>query len=126
MSNYKCIHCEATAHSKCVIQRTVFPTNQTEAIVSHVWKRYVERPDKSDPDQNVKVHIVLRTAQHFDNNPDNHLLSDAEHYKQMITWLRDMLNEDFDTMLEWCCDHEWRITEGECLFGCCVAETVGA
>ncbi len=112
MSKYKCKHCDAGAISKCVLSRTVFPDNQFGALVSQVLKRKVVWQGEYTATVELQVYVALRN-----DDPSN-----KQSKRAAIVHALEMLKElDEETIQDYACDHEWIIDEGECMFGCCVA-----
>ncbi len=110
MSTYHCKHCGATAISKCSRSRTVFPDDGFDAMLSHVLK------------YNIQMDLTRRTAQvvltvsvPFDGNK-----SDREMIEHALFLVSDLTPEQIQN---YACNHNWVISEGTCMFGCCVAET---
>ena len=91
MSNVICSKCGAKATSKCPYCRTIFPEDQTKAILSHLLKFPVHK------DGWATGTITLRA----DSN---------EEYFRTFIHLAELLKEiGID---KYCCDHDWIFMPG--------------
>ena len=114
MSSYKCDKCNAEAISKCVNQRTVFPQDQMDAMITHIMKREVDWVTDEWCTVKLHVHVSLQDT----GSQTDHSDGAVEHALIMIKELTD------EQIHRYACMHNWVITEGECMFGCCVAPKI--
>ena len=105
MANYECKHCGAGANSKCAHQRTVFPDDQFDSMLSHCLKYKVQPTDHGSAWVQLSVHVV----------PDR--MDKTNEVEQAISMIASLTPEQIKA---YSCDHEWAIVAGEtCMFGCC-------
>lgn len=125
MSRYKCSKCGIGAISKCVKQRSVFLDDlaqrsslagmliSTDYMAVGPIPRYGEGMQES-PHMEGLVTITVKTFVPFGEEMSK-VQDDSE--KQAFEMIQSL---DKDTTKYYLCDHDWQITEGECLFGCCI------
>jgi len=106
MPRYVCSLCGAGAISKCIYQRTTFPDNGMEAILSHLLKRSV----KQVAPRHVAVTFIVHQYLSDEDSP-----SDSE---SILNAFKMMQSIDEQTAHEYSCDHKYMV-KGECNFGCC-------
>jgi hypothetical protein len=117
MSGYKCTKCGETASSKCVIQRSVFPSDQLATMIGNCFQYEANRrlPEtetqwKHMPGDEWEVKLYYRAYGAQD---------ESEAIEMLIKTLT--ANYPEGTMKRALCSHRWKIIEGECMFGCCKA-----
>jgi hypothetical protein len=117
---YKCTKCGETADSKCVNQRSVFSTDQTASLIRQLmtFKFKTTREVKASPENGLDEDYVQRELI-MDFTVNGSKMDDVEDLKRCLELLS---NRSDDTLRKVMCKHEWRITSGKCMFGCCVAE----
>lgn len=110
-SNIVCRKCGATGHSKCPYCRTIFGDNQSEDILSWIFKRRIEKvPSKADVDENLHW---LRVDLYLGSNKDGCTTEYG------LTKLREILNamedpnDPYPTIKQYSCDHEWVFAPGQ-------------
>ena len=108
MARYKCAKCGCTGDSKCVHQRSVFPTVGKDSIMSHLIKYTVRR----DP--------TVRRATVNLYQPAPITMSDTEMLTQFLNLIRDMSDQDVKTYA--CGVHDWKLIDDQCDLGCCKRE----
>ncbi len=110
MSAFHCKYCNATAISKCSKTRTVFPDDQTDAILSNILKYNIVRANPRAATVSLMVNVPLEKGADIDR-------TDPE----LVEWALMLINELDPKMIKaYSCNHEWVIDEGKCMFGCCV------
>ena len=116
MSGYKCTKCGETASSKCVHQRSVFPNDQLATLIGNCFHYEANRrlPEteaqwKHMPgdEWNVTLHYRAFGKQ-----------NEVEAIQDLIDTLTE---QPVEVMKHALCSHDWKIIEGECMFGCCKA-----
>lgn len=114
MATYKCTKCGETASSKCKNSRTVFPANQmATAIDNRMTVEFEIDPRYPNADETEIRDMVIK----YTVFPNGELVV----VDQFMEFIRNMAALDDDTITKVFCDHDWEITEGECMFGCCKA-----
>jgi translation initiation factor 2 gamma subunit (eIF-2gamma) len=98
MNGYKCTKCGETASSKCVRERSVFPSDGHAALMTNVLKAKVE---------DGWVHLMVRVRQDLGEAENTQFLNAIE-----------MCQASEDVLRHWACNHQWQ-SIGECNFGCC-------
>ena len=95
MPEYKCKKCGATAHSKCAASRTIFPTDQNEAVFSHFLTIEHDPP---------AVKIVMP-------------ISEGEDAERAIKSIKYFL--DATPAKQIACLHRYIMKADQCELGCC-------
>ena len=112
MSPYHCKHCGATAISKCVNCRSIFPDDGFDAMLSNVLKYKITFDlVRQFAEVQLTVHVPIQ---------DTLGSADAEVVQYALTMINKLTPEQIKN---YSCNHDWVISEGTCMFGCCVAET---
>ncbi len=116
MSKYHCEYCPATAMSKCAIQRTVFPDDQMDALLSHIlkYKVAINLNAPGSAEVSLFVHVPLK-------NISGGIRSDAELVEYALILINELNPEEIKN---YSCNHHWVINkDDECIFGCCVGQS---
>ena len=103
--NCACIHCGAEANSKCPHCRTIFPTNQMEAMLSYGFKRHIKKDEREV--NWLKVEFFIGNGTEKDN------LEFA--LTELYTCLAKMAEPEhpYPSIAEYACDHIYHFKEGE-------------
>jgi hypothetical protein len=121
-SGYRCEKCGETASSKCIHQRSVFPQDMLATVFGNMVKLQANRAGatkenwRRESDSNVWITEITIRCEYVHANSENEAIQDL--VNDVVGLAKDH-PESFRRAL---CDHDWRITEGTCMFGCCVAK----
>jgi hypothetical protein len=108
MPNYTCSKCGETAISKCVIQRSIFPSNHSAAVLSNLYTV----KEENIPLINGKTAHVFNVTFRLSGDTEEAALLD------LVNWLQVP-----DVLKIITCDHHWVIQDERCNFGCCVRKS---
>jgi len=121
MSGYTCTKCGETASSKCVRQRSVFPNDQLATCLGNMVTLKAERRGateekwRREADSNIwKATVTIESGYVPADDEDEAL-------KDVVEFMLGIAERAPETFRRAFCDHRWKITEGECMFGCCKA-----
>jgi hypothetical protein len=101
MSNVVCVDCGMEAHSKCPFCRTVFPNNQTDAMLSWTCKHRIKEVNNFNW---LQVEFMMREDE-----------TEEDTFKRLHSLLDEMVTKpkEFLSLKEFCCDHRWVFKPGE-------------
>jgi hypothetical protein len=104
MAKYRCAKCGSTALSKCVKQRSIFPDDGMESLMSYLFAVRVDPSESGHRDVVITMHVL------------NDGVSDVSAMRSAIEEIKVYGAQ----ILTNTCSHDYRLEAGEqCLFGCC-------
>jgi len=102
MAEWRCKKCGDTAYSKCVTQRTTFPEDQVATLISNTFSDEIQERERD--------HLVTLKFSVYKMPDDTR--------EAILMRIMKMFQQDDEVLKHAICNHEWEITEGECMFGC--------
>lgn len=112
MSQWICRKCGCEAISKCVSRRNVFIRDDHVAMLQNLIE--VENVDEhfADKTKYSRKRVIITLIVGVEEN--------------VLVEASKVLRGPDEVLIKASCSHDWRITEGECLFGCHKAEVQNA
>ena len=103
--NYACTKCDATASSKCVLQRSIFPQDGESCLVGNMnyitkWKE--EEFEAIDGRQHSRVIVDMQVVLYPDKEDPR------EFFLKRLKMFAELSDE---TLKRAFCDHDWKIIE---------------
>ncbi len=105
MSNVECINCGVEAHSKCPYCRTVFPEDQSEAMLSYALKRTIKTDEQG-------INWLEISWYMGDGNKKDSLEYGLASLHKVMCGMADPEGL-YPSFAQYACDHRWRFKKGE-------------
>ena len=118
MADYKCSKCGETASSKCVGQRSVFPSNMYATMVGNLIRIKAVRKGSEDERYRREVDsdrwtvTYTVTADYIPAQDETEAIAQAGIPALLLDLPKDTLRIAF-------CDHYWVMESAKCDLGCC-------